>query len=84
MTSVLGASTTATLPRFKRGDRVLVRARNFQMCRWQGRYAKPLEKIPAVVDGTPARPTGHYWLRSDLIGTFAALPSVIELDEGQD
>jgi hypothetical protein len=77
-------ATQATPPRFQRGDRVLVRARNFQMCRWRGNRQKPLEKIPAVVDGTPTRPTGHYWLRSELIGGFAALASVIELDEGQD
>lgn len=64
----------------KRGDRVLVRARNVLF--WANAYRKePLDAVPAVVVVAPKGP-GHYLLRSDyLSGGFAAPVEMIELVE---
>ena len=79
----LSPGDTAPAPTpLKRGDRVRVRAGN--LLRWINNGRKePIKHVVAVVELAP-KGRGHYLLRSELVGGFAAPLCMIELVEAAE
>ncbi len=67
------ASNTVQTARFRRGDRVFVRAGNL-------RPDRSWAPIAAIVKEAPRTPAGLYLLHSEVAGWFSARQNLMELD----